>query len=100
MVAAPTLCNSLPKELRAIITDVNSVLRRILRLIFLELYIGDEFYFILLRCIYILLFIYSFFYFILSLSVSCSFFCRKIQGLFKGFQGPYLLFLTQVPNKL
>ena len=61
MVAAPTLCNSLPKELRAIITDVNRVLRRILRLIFLELYIGDEFYFILLRCIYILLFIYSFF---------------------------------------
>ena len=61
MVAAPTLCNSLPKELRAIITDVNSVLRRILRLIFLELYIGDEFYFISLRCIYILLFICSFF---------------------------------------
>lgn len=42
MIAAPTLCNSLPKELRAIITDVNSVLRRIVRLIFLELYIGDE----------------------------------------------------------
>ena len=38
MVAAPTLWNSLPKELRAI-TNVNSFKAHVLRLIFLELYI-------------------------------------------------------------
>ena len=55
MVAAPTLWNSLPKELRAI-TNVNSFKAHILRLIFLELYIGDQFYIqLLLACIYILL---------------------------------------------
>ena len=62
MVAAPTLWNSLPKELRAI-TDVNSF-KGILRLIFWELYIGDQFYIqFALACIYILFFFIFIFYF-------------------------------------
>ena len=50
MVAAPRLWNSLQKELL-----MWTVLRRILRLIFLKLYIGEQFYIqFLLACIYIL----------------------------------------------
>ena len=50
MVAAPTIWNSLPKEFL-----MWAVLRCILRLIFLELYIGEQFYFqFLLACIHIL----------------------------------------------
>ena len=55
VVAAPKLWNSLPKELRAI-TNVN------IRLISLELYIGDQFYIQLLICMHIISYIsYSIF---------------------------------------
>ena len=72
MVAAPTIWNSLPKELL-----MWAVLRCILRLIFLELYIGEQSYIqFLLACIYILflvifLFIFVYVLFLNALSFIC-----------------------------
>ena len=72
MVAAPTIWNSLPKELL-----MWAVLRCILRLIFLELYIGEQCYIhFLLACIYILflvifLFIFVYVLFLNALSFIC-----------------------------